>query len=562
MDLELLLTHADDHRPSLEGGLPLGASMSQPRPAPSEMPTHLWDSSGDPNDLPAQRWGVVAPEGPEGDRLLALIEPLCRLRQEEQGAPVRIYRARPDLDAAAAADWKRSVLLDEALPVAERTRYVLMLGDLDQLSLEMQQVLCGEGFIGRLAFSRHADYEAYVEKVLRWEKNPAATPARALFYTAHDGTRATSVGYQGLIRPSLKLCRERQEQGDFPAREILELGDQEDWSVNKLLAQAAAREPSLLFTLSHGLGAPRQGWRSVDAQHQLQGAMSLGAGQTLDASALANQPFLPGGLWFFLACFSAGTPSRSAFYTWLSQLREAGRFSGQLDRLLSSLPREGERPFVAALPKAVLANPQGPLAVMGHMDLAWSYSFQDMDTTTAGNRPSRFQELLRALVVGRRVGVGLNALLRFFTDVNADLTSLYAQQEEAQLAGAANPVDVTKRAHLWMLRQDLAGYVLLGDPAVHLPVSTAKARKAVQPASAHELAAAVFGRPVAASEPLPSAEKMAEAVLAMLSGTESHRSIADRLRVTLKQLRTWEQVYKEAGQDALARLRSSSGGSK
>jgi hypothetical protein len=556
MNLELLLTHADDHRPTLEDGLPLESALSQPRPPDSEMPKHLWDASGDPNDLPAQRWGVVVPEGPAGDRLLALIEPLRRLRQEEQGAPVRVYRAPPNLDAPTAARWKNRVLHDESVPEADQPRYLLLLGDLDQLSLELQQVLGGDGFIGRLAFSQDRDYEAYVDKVLRWARNPSSNQARALFYTAHDGTGATTVGYRALITPSLKSCRERLELGDFPAREILELGDMADWSVNKLLEQAALPEPGLLFSLSHGLGAPRQGWRSVDEQHALQGAMSLGAQDALDASALANRSFLPGGIWFYLACFGAGTPSRSAFHTWLSRLREAGQFSGRLDRLLASLPREGERPFVAALPKAVLANPQGPLAVVGHMDLAWTYSFQDLGKT-AKNRPSRFMGLMRSMVSGRRAGVGLGALLRFFNEANVELTSLYDQEEEARTQGRTNPVDQTQRAHLWMLRQDLSGYVLLGDPAAHLPVSSARARPGVPDMKPEALAASVLGlMPRGSAESLPSAEVMAEAVLALLSGEEIPKDIAARVGVSLKQLRSWEQVYKEAGQAALARLRA------
>jgi hypothetical protein len=552
MSLELLLMHADDRRPTLEEGLPLAAASDQPRPAASAMPEHLWDSGGDPNDLPAQRWGLVVPEGPAGDRLLALIEPLRRLRQEEQGAPVRVYRAPSNLDAPMAARWKDGVLHDESVPEADQPRYLLLLGDLDQLSLELQQVLGGDGFIGRLAFSRDEDYEAYADKVLRWARSSSSTQARTLFYTAHDGTGATTVGYRALITPSLKTCRERLELGDFPAREILELGDQADWSVERLLEKAAAAEPSLLFSLSHGLGAPRQGWRSVDEQRALQGAMSLGSGPPLDASALANQPFLPGGLWFYLACFGAGTPSRSAFHTWLSRLREAGQFSGRLDRLLSSLPREGEKPFVAALPKAALANPQGPLAIVGHMDLAWTYSFQDPGKT-AKNRPSRFLGLMRSMVAGRRAGVGLSALLRFFNEANVELTSLYDQEEEARNQGRAAPVDMAQRAHLWMLRQDLSGYVLLGDPAVNLPVSAEKAR----PAASEALAASVLGMPVAAAPSLPGAEAMAEAVLAMLSGEESPKDIAARVGVPLKQLRAWEQVYKDAGQSALARLRAS-----
>jgi hypothetical protein len=552
MSLELLLMHADDHRPTLEEGLPLESALTHPRPAASEMPDHLWDSGGDPNDLSAQRWGVVVPEGPVGDHLLALIEPLRQLRQEEQGAPVRVYRAPPHLDAPRAARWKDQVLHDEKVPEADQPRYLLLLGDLDQLSLELQQVLGGDGFIGRLAFSRDEDYEAYADKVLRWARSPSSSQARALFYTAHDGTGATTVGYRALITPSLKTCRERLELGDFPAREILELGDQADWSVDRLLERAASAEPSLLFSLSHGLGAPRQGWRSVDEQHALQGAMSLGAGQPLDASALANRPFLPGGLWFYLACFGAGTPSRSAFHTWLSRLREAGQFSGRLDRLLASLPREGEKPFVAALPKAALANPQGPLAIVGHMDLAWTYSFQDPGRT-AKNRPSRFLGLMRSLVSGRRAGVGLSALLRFFNEANVELTSLYDQEEEARTQGRSNPVDLAQRAHLWMLRQDLSGYVLLGDPAANLPISSVKAAR---PVTSEALAASVLGMSVAAAPSLPPAEVMAEVVLAMLSGEESPKDIAARVGVSLKQLRSWEQVYKEAGQAALARLRA------
>jgi hypothetical protein len=516
------------------------------------MPEHLWDQGGDPNDLPAQRWGVVAPEGPIGDRLLALIEPLRALRQEEQGAPVRVYRAPPNLDAPQAARWKDRVLHDEAVPEADQPRYLLLLGDLDQLSLELQQVLGSDGFIGRLAFSRDQDYEAYVAKVLRWAKSPSSAQARALFYTAHDGTGATTVGYQALITPSLKACRERQELGDFPAREILELGDRADWSVDRLLERVASAEPSLLFSLSHGLGAPRQGWRSVDEQHALQGAMSLGPGQQLDAAALASQPFLPGGLWFYLACFGAGTPSRSAFHTWLSQLRNVGQFSGRLDRLLASLPREGEKPFVAALPKVALANPQGPLAIVGHMDLAWTYSFQDPGKTVK-NRPARFLGLMRSMVSGRRAGVGLNALLRFFNEANVELTSLYDQEEEARTQNRPNLVDPAQRAHLWMLRQDLSGYVLLGDPAAHLPLSAVKARPVATPEA---LMASVLGMAVAPAQPLPPAEAMAEAVLALLSGEESPKDIAARVGVTLKQLRTWEQVYKDAGQAALARLRA------
>ncbi|WP_224366234.1 hypothetical protein [Hyalangium versicolor] len=560
MDFELLLAHADDQRPVLEEALPLHSASTQPRPAEVPSGKVLIDAGVDPNSLPDQRWGLVVPEGPLGDRLLALIEPLRRLREAEQGAPARVYRVRPDMDALQSVRWKDTVLRDESEFETEQPGYLLLLGDFDQVSLELQQVLGSDGFAGRLAFSSDAGYESYVDKVLRWSREPSQAKAgRALLFTAHDGTAATTVGYRALMEPSLETLRKLREMGSLSAESLAELGAPQSWSAQQLLTQVSSPQPSVLFTMSHGVGLPRGGWRSVDEQRARQGAMSLGVHGTLDASALASTPFLPGGIWFFLACFGAGTPARSAYYPWLSRLREAGEYSGQLERLLAALPREGERPFVAALPQAVLANAQGPLAVVGHVDLAWTYSFQDLGTV-ARNRPSRFLGLLRNLLEGRRAGAGLSALLRFFNEANTELTTLYDQDESARLAGRDSSVNSAERAHLWMLRQDLSGYILLGDPAVRLPLTGAAAvPREVLPERRNPFVAPAL--PVAQSQvfamgALPSAEDMAEAVLVMLSGEESERALATRVGVPLAELRRWKKVFTEAGLKALAGLRA------
>ncbi len=253
--LELLLAHRDDHQPTLSEGLSLEAALSPPRPAEVLGPAHLGDPAGDPNDLAAQRWGVVVPEGPSGDRLLSLIEPLRRWREEGQGAPVRVYRAPANLDTPTASRWSSSC--SRCWPVTASS----------------------SGWRSRLP---------------------------------------------GVDHPSLRACRERQELGDFPARGILEVGSREDWAIRRLMEHATAPEPGLLFSLSHVLGAP---------------------GLALGGSARCR-----------------------------------------------------------ALPKAALANPQGPLTILGHMDLAWTYSFQDPGAT-ARSRPLRFMGLMRAMVAGRRAGV-------------------------------------------------------------------------------------------------------------------------------------------------------------
>lgn len=461
-EFELLLARPDAGGPVLQPGLDVASVLGEPQP-PRSSGTHLFDPTGDPDSLPAQRWGVIAPEGPRGDRLLELIQPLRAVREAAQGAPARVYRVPPGMDELHAVEWKARVYLDESVPEEEVPRYLLLLGDFHEVSLELQQVLATNAFAGRLCFPTDAGYEAYVDKVLRWERPAAAKGKRLLFFTAHDGTGATQLGFRSLIRPAAKVCEERRALGSFPVNEVVQVGAPDDWSGEHLLSAAGAG-PGVLLTLSHGVGRPAGGWSSQAEQHARQGALSLGRKEELAASALAARPFLPGGLWFFLACFSAGTPSRSVYYPWLHRLHAIREYGGRVDAVLSNLPREGERPFVAALPQAVLANPEGPLAVIGHADLAWTYSFQD----DRGSHASRFVSVLKTWLMGRRAGLGLMALTRFIDEINTELTILYGAEEASKLGKAPSPRERTDRAHLWMARHDLAGFILLGDPAVRM----------------------------------------------------------------------------------------------
>lgn len=554
MNIELLLAHADDQQPALGSGLPPD-SIADPAPrADLLQPTQFFDPGGDPNSLPLQRWGVVAPEGPAGDRLLALVEPLRQARQAEQGGwPTPVYRVPPRIGAVGASEWKSRVFRDESMAEEDLPRYLLFLGDLDQVSLELQQAMASDCYTGRLAFPNEEGLEAYVDKVLRWERHPARRQnVRTLFYSAHDGTAATHIGYQRLVRPSVELCRQRQALGSFPSRELAEIGNASNWSPDLLLSEAAVSQTSVLFTLSHGAGAPRAGWSSPERQRALQGAMCLGSGKCLTAADLANRPFLPGGIWFYMACYGAGTPSRSAYYHWLYRLKESQQFAGRLDSVVAGLPREGERPFIASLPQAVLSNPNGPLAVMGHVDLAWTYSFSEQN---GRSHPSRFASVLRALVDGCRAGVGIHALTRFALEANVELTTLYDRDEAARHSKLASTEEAVHRGHLWMLLHDLSGYILLGDPAVRLPLlSEAQEAGREPPASSPEaLAARVLERYPSAAEKAPSVDTIEEAVLALLAGERAAKDIAARQGVSLSVLRAWEAAYRSGGRSALQR---------
>jgi hypothetical protein len=475
--IELLLVDADDLEPAIRDGLPTEALEGAPMPAPDPdlrgVKRKFRENPGEsPNNLEAQRWGVVAPAGPAGDRMLEAIAPLIRLREREQDAPARVYRVAAGMSAAEASRWREREYLFDGTPEEERPRYLLLLGDLDEVSIEFQHVLGSEALVGRAHFSTEDGapdlrrFEAYAHKVVRFaQREPTGAASPMLFFTASDQTAATSIAHTSLVSPCISLAQKlgASESSLLDVREA----ECSDAGVRGLLDAAAAAEQGVLLSVSHGLGAPRRGWASAAQQRAKQGALSMGSGEVLSAEALQGARFLPGGMWFCLACFGAGTPRESAFHRWLSVLAERGAYEGRPSDVLRSLPKPGERPFVAALPQAALANPEGPLAVIGHVDLAWTYSF--VDEASGESRASRIFSVLKALSRRSRAGVAMSALARHYRAANEDLMANHEADLTARPPGAAAGEDAARRAHTWMRRNDLRGYVLLGDPAARLP---------------------------------------------------------------------------------------------
>ncbi|WP_428264808.1 hypothetical protein [Haliangium sp.] len=568
--IELYLSPAEEGGQTLSEGLDprtLTETGAVPEPEQPDGPKSFLDASGDPNSLRDQGWAVIVPHGPEGDHLLALAAPLLAQRADDLDVDaVDVYRVPAGMTAAQSVHWVDHVLVGNR-PLSEIPGYVCVLGDPEQVSFELQQVLSAGFAVGRIGFQRDEDYHAYVDKLLAWELAPLAARARAVFFTARDGTPATTLGHRLLMQPTVTDVCERSQRGAYPLTEVLSFDHADPVAAaDDMLDATADGAPTMLMTLSHGLGAPRRGWRSDDHQRALQGALCLGQGEHITADELTRGRFLPGGLWFVFACFGLGTPHHSVYHQWLRRLRDLGEFGSGLDAVMHSLPDPGKPGFLAALPQAVLANPNGPLAILGHLDLAWSYSFQDVEKVSRSERHRRFEPMLAPLLRGQRAGLAITGLERARSQVRTDLTTAADADALAQVSGLGDHASAAERVrlgHRWMLHHDLAGYLLLGDPAARLPVESVRRRRrdrrrehpqrpvepcAPPPAAAYELAQ--HAPPCPLEQQLGHMEQIVHAriqgysaaALAQIHGVEEYL------------VEQWRRVYTDAGREALAAL--------
>jgi hypothetical protein len=565
--IELFLSPAGAEGQSLARGLGEEALVEAAVDGDDHAHPHShFDPGGDPNSLRDQGWGVIAPRGDDGDRLLARVRALIDQRAADQDGEVPVYRVPPDMTAAQSVAWIDRQLAGNAMNDAV-PGYLLVLGRPDQISFELQQVLASAYHVGRVGFDAEAGgsasegYEAYVDKLLRTERTPAAMPARAVYFTVRDGTPATELARRLLMHPCIADAEQQRAAGGFATSEIAPIEEEDPTRAADRLVAAAAG-PGVLFSCSHGAGASRQGWGSSVEQRTLQGALCLGRGRLLEARMLARSPFVPGGVWLMFACFGAGTPAHSAYHPWLARLSQHGEHVDDLSSVLVSLPRAGEPAFVAALPQTALANPDGPLAVIGHLDLAWSYGFHDIDKMSRGERHRRFHELVSQLLRGSRVGLALSgSLARARNQIRTEL--VIAADAETR-GGQMAPERRAQLAHRWMALQDLDGYIALGDPAARMAVYGASAR-------AHRGAAAdaksigpihVTTRDAIASsatrDPLCTAVIDAAAAQAavhdLIAGSATLAELAGRYGVDPATVAEWRRVYTDAGLRAVSEL--------
>jgi hypothetical protein len=403
----------------------------------------------DPWNLAEAGWGLVTVHGAD-PAVLDALRPLRELRREQAGER---YRELVGPEAYRPGESKLEFLARHGVgpgPVdPEKVPYYLLLvGSPEEIPFQVQYQLDVQHAVGRIAFDTVEEYARYAERVVAAERGDCSARQEAVVVgVSAPGDQATEQSRRLLAEPLAGQIR--REAPEWQVATVLGAKATKDRLLEILTRGRGA--PALVFTASHGVGFPEPG---DPRQRDQQGALVCHAEREEQAweDRILSGLDLPDDcspgpmILFTFACYGAGTPHQNSF-----RHRRGGKPEPDIVAPV---------PFVARLPQRLLGHPAGgALAVVGHVDRAWGYSFI---WPGAGAQTEVFASTFRRLLGGCPVGHALEFFDTRYAEISTELEQV---RQDIHYGSAPDPAAV---AGLWTANNDARSYILLGDPAVHL----------------------------------------------------------------------------------------------
>lgn len=405
----------------------------------------------DVRDLAQTGWAIVLPAaapdsaaGRDHAAILDALRPLLDLRKAQATRRhADLYREFTGLGGHRPGEsWQRFLARHGAGPgPAEPDKvpyYLLLVGDPQELSFRFQSQLGLHHAVGRLWFPDVAGYGHYARSLVAAETRTAHRPRRLLVAAAAHPDDPVTLADAARLDPLVDCLR-----GDPTLA---------GWTLERppgptrlALIDRLRDAPALLLAAGHGLVFPPGD--PLELRHQ--GALLCHDwpgprgphGPVAERHCLAGEHLPPdldltGSLVVLCHSHGLGNPDH--------------------DELARQAGRPAPTPFLAALPTALLARPQGAaLGVIGHVGRAWEHHAPGGDDPFAPLEP-----VLRGLMLGVPVGAAMDVL-------DARHAELAVRLEDLRARADASPADL---ARTWTALNAARGRVLLGDPAARLPL--------------------------------------------------------------------------------------------
>jgi hypothetical protein len=459
----------------------------------------------DPSDLAQTGWGVIVAHDAD-PAVLEALRPLLDFRRDQAGRlePKRYkeftgycgYR-RPDETKQTFLAHQGVAASNPANPDRGVPYYLLIVADPRVIPYRFQYELDIEYAVGRLWFEKDGEpdldaFNSYARGVVAVESGKVPIPRRAVFFgVRHEGlAESTQLSADYLVKPlveRLSLVQEERKAKSLPAWTITNVPPRDATRANLRQFFSGADVPALLFTASHGVAFDKgdplrltdqgallcQDWKGRERW----GTQTIPPEFYFAARDVPDDSILLGLIAFHFACYGAGTPELDDYPYAEVFAREGGLAA---DAVKQRQPI-ADYPFVARLPQRLLGAPRGgALAVIGHIGRAWACSFFTWDV--AREQTQVYESALRTLMDGATVGQATEYINQRYAAVAGPLARKLEDLRYGRLLDEPFSRELTRD---WMAYNDAAAYVVVGDPAVRLPVGSLVAKGEVRPDLSH-----------------------------------------------------------------------------